>query len=138
MKVAARMPAQTRVTNPVAQRACHDPSLRDPARQKTARKKSPGRSGRDDRREDSHKSAASGGRYEGEEKGKFRSRSEDRPLGRQEANAREEHQVRVQRRCLQTHGNSLIPEKGELQDYRSWQESQGYIEEDSAPAAGLL
>jgi hypothetical protein len=94
MKVDAMMTAQTRVTNPAAQRACHDASLRDPARQKTAHKKS---------RvapvvmEDSHKSAASGGRYEGEEKGKFRSRSEDRPLERQEANAREEHEVRVQR-----------------------------------------
>jgi hypothetical protein len=84
------------------------------------------------RREASHKSAASGGRYEGEEKGKFRSRSEYRPLERQEANAREEHEVRVQRRRLQTHGNNLIPEKGELQDYRSWHESQRYIEEKRA------
>jgi len=40
MKVDAMMTAQTRVTNPAAQIACHDPSLRDPARQKTARKKS--------------------------------------------------------------------------------------------------
>jgi hypothetical protein len=92
------------------------PRLRDPERQKKARKKKPGRSGRDDRREDVHKSAASGGRYKGEEKGKFRNRSEDRPLQRQAANAREEHEVRVRRRRRQTDGNSLIPERGELQD----------------------
>jgi hypothetical protein len=108
-------------------------------RAKKQRKEHSRLSARDDRREDSHKSAASGGRYEGEEKGKFMSRSEDRPLQRQEANAREEHEVRVQRRRLQTHGsNNLIPEKGELQDYRSWNESQRYRREESAPAAGLL
>jgi hypothetical protein len=99
---------------------------------KTARKKKQDRSGRDDRREDGHKSAASGGRYKGEEKGKFKNRSEDRPLQRQAANAREEHEVRVPRRRLPTDGNSLIPERGEQQDYRTWHENQRYIEEKRA------
>jgi hypothetical protein len=36
------------------------------------------------------------------------------------------------RRRLQTDGNSLIPERVEPQDYRSWHENQRYIKEKRA------
>jgi len=119
MKVDAMMTAQTRVTNPVAQRACHDPSLRDPARQKTARKQSRVApvvmtDGKTVTRAPPRVAATRARRKANS--------AADLKIGHQKGK-------RQMRERNKTRGNNLIPEKGELQDYH---ESQRYIEEKRA------
>jgi len=120
MTVAALMTAPTRVTNPVAPRELAAIPC-DSASQKTVRKRKTGRPVGDDRPENGHKSATSGGRY----------KCKRQMLERNTKCA-------SQRRRRQTDGDSLILESGDLQDYQTWHESQRYIREKSAPAAGLL
>jgi len=124
MKVDAMMTAQTRVTNPVAQRACHDPSLRDPARQKTARKKSR-----------VAPVVMTDGKMVTERRlgWPLRGRGE-----RQEANAREEHEARP--KAAPTNARQQPhPWKGWATGVPklAWKPALHWREE-SAPAAGLL